>query len=201
MSSKVEIANSALAQLGDIRLLSLTDENETARKVNAIYDLKVNELLSLYPWSFAKKRRSLALLEDAPLFGYQKAFQLPSDIIRLLEINGGDREKYEHQVEGDKLLINAETCEILYVREVVSSENFPVYFVMALASYLAFELAYAITQSHQIKKEMYDAFMLKLASAKSIDAQSGGDYRRIRQDDILLVRNRENFDGVKTGTH
>jgi hypothetical protein len=201
MASKIQIANLALSVLGDVRLTSLTDDNETARKVNAIFDLKAEELTSLYPWSFAKYRRELALLPDAPLFKWRSAFQLPSDLIRLLEVNDQGFERIPHEINGDNLLMDSNTCKILYIRRITNVQDFPIYFVMALSAYLAFELCYAITQSSQMQDAAYKSFELKLASAKSIDAQSGGDYRKIRQNDILSTRGRDGFEGLSVGLH
>lgn len=201
MASKVSIANLALTSLGDVRLTSLTDDNETARKVNAIFDLKAEELLSIYPWSFAKQTVALALLPDAPLYRWQKAFQLPADIMRLLEINGQDIERIPHEVIGKTLLISQDTVLIKYIKRITNVEDFPPYFVMAFSAYMAMELAYPITQSVSMADGMAKTFSVKLATAKSIDAQSGGDYRKVRQSDILLIRGRRDFDGLSVGEH
>jgi hypothetical protein len=112
MASKVSIANLALSLLGDVRIISLSDAHETAKKVNAVFDLKVEELISMYPWNFAKKRLELAKLEDGPLFGWLNAFALPSDLLRLLEINGQLIDRIPHAVEDRKLLLNDDAVKV-----------------------------------------------------------------------------------------
>lgn len=201
MASEVEYANEALTQLGDKRLTSLTDDNETARKVNAIFGLKRDELLSMHKWNFATKRRNLAQKESSPLFDYDNLFALPSDLLRLCMINDQDIERVDHRIEENGLLTDEGTAKIVYIYRVTNTGAWPAFFGMAFSAYLAAELAYPITQSHTLATNLFTTFQLKYRTATSIDAQSGGEARPIRQNDILRVRGKTHFDGLDTGTH
>ncbi len=168
--SDVSIANTALTMLSTSRISDLTDNLENARKVNAIYDMSRNEILSEHNWNFARKQATLSLLSETPPVGnYSYVYQLPSDAIRVIRMKNDTN----FAIYGKKLYTNSDTANIEYICEVTDSGQFSAHFAKALASKLAMELAYGITQSSTQTQLMSANYTRVLKEAKWADAQEG----------------------------
>jgi hypothetical protein len=84
--SRTQVINRAL-QLIAADTISDPDENSaSARAAKLEYDAVVRSELSAYPWSFAKTQTALAVNADAPLFKYAYAYTVPTDFLRLVEL-------------------------------------------------------------------------------------------------------------------
>lgn len=57
--TEVDLANQALIALGQSTIDALTDENENARRCDALFDTIRDDLLVKHPWNFAIKRATL----------------------------------------------------------------------------------------------------------------------------------------------
>jgi hypothetical protein len=157
MASSVDIANRALTKLGQSRITALDQDTNNARVINAVYDTLRDAELRAHVWSFAITRASLAVLADAPLYQYSYQYQLPSDCLRLLEIehfspsNLNDyitRDDTNYKIEGNKILTNANApLNIRYVKREEDTQQYSSDFVEAFACRLATECAETLTNS------------------------------------------------------
>lgn len=169
--SNVSICNQALTSLGADTIMSLTEDNENARRCNTIFEQTRDEVLRGHPWNFAIERTStMAALSASPEFDWAYAYQLPSDCLRVLKTNI----KYmPFKIEGRKLLCDYTGIKIKYIKKVTDPVQFDANFAEALAAKLAQKLAYPITES----KTMFEAagkwYGDVLADARSADAQEG----------------------------
>ena len=68
MSSTLEIANIALALLGERPLIGLDDDSDVARQVNVVLEPVIDAILDSYEWNCATYRADLNLESDAPVF-------------------------------------------------------------------------------------------------------------------------------------
>ena len=166
MASSVDIANSALTKLGESRIMSLDDNVKAAREINAIFTLRRDKLLRAFNWNFAMKRSSLPALSDAPDWGYTVAYQMPSDCLRMVQVNdiwvipglsdymsGPDAEPF--RIEGQTIVTDySAPLKVRYIRRVTNSGEFDAAFVEAFAYDLAHEACEAITQSNTKKESM-----------------------------------------------
>jgi len=167
----VEICNLALVSLGADPIMEMGEDNENARKLNIIYEPTRKDLLRLHPWNFAIHRASLAQMATAPAFGYVYQYQLPSDYLRSIEING--QVKIDYVIENDHLLTDEETVELRYIFDAKDPTIFDSNFVALFAARLAAEVSFAITNSRTVSKDKWDQYKEKLISARSSDAQEG----------------------------
>lgn len=167
MASKVEIVNLALRKLGAGRITALTDGVEPARVMNDIYDMVRRAELRRSTWGFALRRDSLPALAAAPEWGFARAFALPADFLRLVQV--GDifavpaQDNYvnsdnslwaiESNADGVRVLLTdlAAPLKIRYVRDVTDETQFDALFCMALAARLAYEGCEQITGSNTKK--------------------------------------------------
>lgn len=88
-SSDVDICNLALDLLNQNPITSIEAPagNKTAELCSRWYPMVRASLLMKHPWKFATKRTTLASTTDYALpFGYDVAWKLPDDYIRLIGI-------------------------------------------------------------------------------------------------------------------
>lgn len=166
MASSVDIANSALSKLGEARITTLEDNVKPAREINAIFTLRRDALLRAFNWNFAMKRSSLPALSDAPAWGYTVAYQLPSDCLRMVQVNDvwvipglsdymGGPDDQPFRIEGQNIVCDfSAPLKVRYLRRVTNSGEFDASFVEAFAYDLAFEACEAITQSNTKKEAL-----------------------------------------------
>jgi len=88
-------------------------------------------------------------LSDAPLFDWQFAYQLPTDYIRSITVNGeaAGTSQASWEIEGDLLLSNCEKAEIVYIRRVDQVSLWDDGFNKAFATALAAAVTPVITSS------------------------------------------------------
>lgn len=162
MASQVEIANRALTKLGAARIISFDDDNKQARAVKSMFEIVRDAELRAHLWSFSVKRVSLAALSTTPTWGFDYEYQLPSDYLRLVQVNdvypGPSLDDYrnasvaEYVVESRKILTNLTApLNIRYMARIEDTTQWDATFVEALASRLAFEMCEDLTQSNTKK--------------------------------------------------
>lgn len=166
MASDVDIVNSALTKLGEARITSLSDNVKQAREMNAIYELRRDNLLRAYNWSFAMERTSLSASSDAPAWGYSYEYVLPADCVRVVQVDdvwiipgysdfigGPDEEPFKIEARTIVTDIGA-PLKIRYIKKVTNTASYDPCFVETLAYDLAYEACEAITQSGTKKESL-----------------------------------------------
>lgn len=163
MASNVDVANSALTKLGADRIMSLDDDIKPAREIKAVFDIRRDYLLRAYNWNFSIKRALLTALTSEPEWGYTLEYQLPSDCLRVLQVNdtwnipgysdfigGPDEEPYK--IESTKIRSDiAAPLKLRYVSRITNAGLFDAMFIEVLAIDLAYQCCEAITQSNTKK--------------------------------------------------
>ncbi|MEI1745805.1 hypothetical protein V8P95_15290 [Acinetobacter baumannii] len=110
MTDKVHIINNALSLIGAASITSFEENTANARRVKKIYDTSRKALLRLHPFQCSIKRIKLTPLTEAPVFGYAYQYQLPDDLIRIINANTED-----YTIETDKLLSDSNELNLVYV--------------------------------------------------------------------------------------
>lgn len=173
MPSQVDICNMALISIGGTPITSITDNNKSARALLAAWDMCRQALLRLHPWNFAKKQVELAELDDddVPLFGYDNAFALPTDCLRVLKI---DQEQSSHKIynqDGVKALFTDDsTVKLEYVADITDPNMFDSAFVMALSMFLAATVAPSVTENERYIARAQSNFETWKRQSKQLDA-------------------------------
>lgn len=170
MASVVEICNSALNQLGASTILALTENSKNGRLCNARYETIKDNVLRSHPWNSAIKRRALASDTATPAWGFAKQFTLPSDCLRILQIENYNQ---DYKVEGRKILTNDDACKIVYVSNISDPNEMDVMLRETISAALAADIAYAVTANATLAQRMYDKYLEKLKDAKHADASEG----------------------------
>lgn len=145
--AKIHIANEALRLIGSEELTSLQDSSAESARINNAWDMIVEYLLSLHPWSFALRRVVLARGTD-PAFGYAYAFALPADCVRMVSVNDARGCAIAPWVvEGKTLLAHVEHVYALYTAREMDVSTWTAGFSSTAAAYLAFSIYNSITKN------------------------------------------------------
>lgn len=164
MTSDVEICNLALARLGDARITSMTDGSAQATYCSLLYSHTLEELQTDYAWAFCRKLAALSST-TAPAFGYSAAYTLPTDFLRLLRVNGIDKQENFGQWEilGTTLHTSLPApIQADYLANVTTVTQFPALFVELFSLKLAANLAMPLTGSKELFGQMVEAFAASL---------------------------------------
>jgi len=167
-TSKVEIANLALMHVGDNTITSFSDGTAAANAINTVYETVRDAVLRDHKWNFAIKQATPSLDATTPIFGFNHRFDMPTDLIRLLDIE--DNPKYK--IEGRFILTDSNPINIRYVYKNETVTEYDSMFVQALAARLAATVCERLTQSSTLAEELLTVYRLHLKDAKSVDAQS-----------------------------
>ena len=163
----VSICNSALLMVGSDDINSFEDATIEAKVCKSIYEDTVQLLLQLHPWRFSLKQRDLGgKLSTDPEFKWANRYQLPSDMLRVIAIQGN----VDYEIFGDMLYTDAGTAKIVYQAR-PDEQDMPSYFVRALQFHLASIFTLSLQEDAR-KAGAFDARADKeTVRAKSIDTQ------------------------------
>ena len=183
VNSSTDICNLALDLLSGGTVHDIENPSDATEELfNRWYDTTRRRLLREHPWNFAAKRAVLAASSTAPTFGYNKAFPVPADFVRVLYINDT---RYTsdvptatelYQFEDNKILTSdlftsEDTLKLVYIKDFTDIPRMDPMFVDLLAHELALRVAYKITETNTNIERL--AQIRKDASkiAKAVDGQ------------------------------
>ncbi len=175
--TKTDIANIALAKFREGRINNIeSDTDPVAVVLNDQYNHALELLLEEHRWNFAGKRVTLTKLSTDPPFGWDNQYQLPSDIIRLKDVNGEDVEASSKlfNLEGDKLLTNDDTVTITYVAKVTDTNLFSPSFAEALSFKLASITCGRLTGDTELAVMLDKQYNYALSKAIHNDTKASG---------------------------
>lgn len=176
MASVIQVANRALTKLGAARIISLDDNNKQARSItNCFEDLRDAELRA-HRWQFAIKRASLPASVDAPAYGFENQFPLPSDFLRLDMIadqypdtildNYIGTETAEWAIEGNMILTSMSApLKIRYGAQIIDPNEWDSLFREALACRIAADICEDLTQSDTKKQAAWAEYKMAINTA------------------------------------
>ncbi|MFN3856538.1 MAG: hypothetical protein ACK4RV_02230 [Caulobacter sp.] len=180
-ASETVVGNSALFKLGKQGVASFDDPSEAARWLKSRFAPVRDLLLRAAPWTFAMRRARLSADTSPPEWGYDRAFPLPDECLRLIEVGGSyvafGTTDYETEpraafsVEGRRLLTNLPApLDVRYVARETNTALWDPLFDEALACRLAADLAEKFTQSGSKKKDALDEFQVVMREAARANA-------------------------------
>ena len=153
MATEVDICNIALTNLGEAKIVSLTEATERARLSNLRYPDVRDAVLRSHPWNCATKRAKLTRSTVTPAFGYLYQYSL--------------------QIEGKFLLTDETTMYVKYIAQLTDTSEIDSNLIQAIGLRLAWELAEPLTGRIELKREMWGKYVEVIAEARGIDASEG----------------------------
>lgn len=178
----------ALALLGEQRIEELSEDTKEGRLCSVHFEQTRREVIQRHQWRDARKRASLARLLDGPAFGWLYQFQLPGDLIKIIEVRlGTEMDTAAPQrswlIEGTKLLTNCQSTAILYVRDAPTVELRPL-LINAIATLLAAKMALSLTGDSRLQGALFQKAEEDIYEAWLQDARehSSGENSMILRD-------------------
>lgn len=164
MASKTSIANGALVKLGQDLINSVTDTNNKAARIcNERLDNAKEVVLNASYFVGSIKRVTLASTTTTPAFNYTNEFELPSDCLKVVTVEPTGKDT-DYALEGGKILYSGTSLELIYVANITDFNLLDPLVNEAISCYLAYDIAYLITNDNQTTermKEMYEATIRK----------------------------------------
>jgi hypothetical protein len=165
----VSICNQALGRIGAEYISSLSEDTSNARHCNVIYDDTLLEMLESDNWAFAVKRQMPAPVADDTLYpGWDYAYALPGDLVRLINLEGVSSRKA--QIEGNTLLCAEKGPIVVYLAVPENADRFSPLFAQAFVLRLAVKLASAIKKSRQLEQQLQSEFYEVFQRARGAEA-------------------------------
>lgn len=184
-ATKTSICNQALVLVGSATISDFaTDTSKAGQMARLFYDDTVDELLELFPWSFAMKRINLTTpKQDEPKFGFTNSFQLPADY---LDIHETDLLDGEWRIEENTICVNEDNVSLLYLARVTDTSKFTPLFRQTLIYLLAAKFAIPLSRN----KDMAVLYHQKVQQMlpMSTNADSHPNHQRFESDSLIAVR-------------
>lgn len=171
-NSDIDIASRALVLIGAEPITSFTAQSTEATVANAIYEDMVRTTLCSSRWRFATNQAELNLLTATPTGRYDRAHQLPSDLLMLHAVTVNDA-VIEYNVYGDKVFSDSASSDSLIADYTFRAleQDFPSYFTVALQFSLAAAFALGIARDEQLSSVLEGKGAQLLQQAKTLDSQ------------------------------
>lgn len=185
MASEIDISNIALTSLGADAIRSFDEDNKRSRLCYLTYQYVRDLYLEDYEWSFNTKYIQLALLADDTHPKYTYVYKLPSDCLyarQLVDEVGKTTFTVPWEAFSDKIATDLEDAYLRYSEKIYNSGLFPMYFVSAIATQMAVEMAPAIVQDQKRYADLRTIAEYRLMVAREKDAELGSGYLRYDQD-------------------
>lgn len=188
ITSKTQVMNSALTKVGAEQIVSPTDNSNRARLVSRVYEIKLEELLTSHPWNKAIDYVELAAIDPKPegIYDYAYIFQLPTDVLRVLDTSAGSRECWE-ELSDRRLAADVSEITVKHIKKVEDVSKLGAMFCEALAWTIAEDIAYSLTQSAEMVTRCGQKAEMFLRKARSFDAQVGS-VKTVEANDWLDAR-------------
>lgn len=168
MSSVVSICNVALIGLGGSTISAIDEDTTQANACNAVWNQARQAVLRSHPWNFALKTGELPQLQtNLRAYKYDYAYQLPSDIMRLVQV----KDDYDYKVESNTIFSKCDTCFIKYVFDNTDVASWDALFVAAMSAKIQELIAFSITRERADVATARNNYLAALFHAQVTDAQ------------------------------
>lgn len=185
MNTKLSVINAALMKVG---LPLAADLNDCDWNASSIHDAVAEQALRSFPWGFATRFAVLARSAQSPAFGFQHAYSLPVDCLRVVDVRCGEdlrSPRARFVISGRLVYANVTPCNCRYVARDLNPSNWPTDFADAVAARLAAEIANLSAQTMSMTPQLIQLYQLSLAQAQAIDATETTE--RVPLDESILA--------------
>jgi hypothetical protein len=120
MATELDVFNQALDMIGAKPAETVSDTTDRAETCARNIDQAIEELLRVNQWNFAKFSDELTEASPAPDFGWDHRFNLPTDFVSLIKLNGYDISNEPgdfYELENGYLLTDETEAKVQYIRK------------------------------------------------------------------------------------
>jgi len=178
MTTKLQLFNGALRELGERPLASLTEAREPRRALDAVYDAALLQCLQKAQWKFAVRTVELTPETDIePAYGYQNAYARPTDWTRTTKICQDPYQKVpllEYHLEAAYLYAECDPIYWSYVSNDagygLNLADYPANYTLFVETWLATLIVSRITDDENKEIKLHKLMKRRLTEASSVDA-------------------------------
>lgn len=175
--SITDICNVGLGMVGAKRIDIITEDSENARLCNTFYEPSVDEVLVMYNWNRTKHTKTVASDADYDTdtfdYGFAYRFPFPANPY-CLKVRSVNDNKYDWQPEGRFVYTDQSTCEMVYTKRIVNTNEFNPLLVEAISTQLAIRLSFPLQSNNRLRLELIEYLeRVVLSRAKIADAGEG----------------------------
>lgn len=180
--SRTQVTNDGLRHISANLIADPDEDTESARQAKGVYEQVVRSELEAHAWFFAKKQAILPQNGEPPLFRFQRAYNLPPDFVRLVEledkwvfsvIRGIDVNPIPpYEMHGRAILTDISApLRITYLRDVAADPTlWTPLFANCVSAALAIRLAMPLTKSEGMVSLASKIYGSELTRAKRSNA-------------------------------
>jgi hypothetical protein len=207
-ANKLAIYNGALLFIKERKLSALTDEIEARRLLDDVWDRGgIDSVLEHGQWNFAMRAAKLEWSPSVtPSFGYERAFEKPTDLMRLSEMCSDEFFRIPLLDYVEEQAYYFASLDHIFVRYVSNASAYgndfslwPENFKRYVEGWFGSQIVGKLTQGEKAEERAITKMHKLLIEAKSFDAMSSptkfrppGTWRRSR---VLGVRGDLGFKG------
>lgn len=184
-TTQLDVANMALALLGQEPMLSYDKDSRNGRTVRLFFESARVGVLEDNHWSFATKRVILAPEATTPAFGWTNQFLLPGDFLKEQFVLNNASENISYRIESGKLLANSSAPYLIYTWNQEDYSQYTAKFIELLAYKLAAKCAYQVTNSRSEEQALFGAYSELLIETMSSDSIGDGEERVVQESNWL----------------
>ena len=167
----INICSRALVGIGADGISSFEEGTVEAKVASELYETAKQDLLAIYPWSFATCETYLARVNVDELALYKYLYEKPKDWLRTITATESKNNIISYTYRAGKINTNAEKPVLTYIAD-VEENDMPAYFITALIARLQRDFIIPITGQHDEYKTFDNIYQMALIAAKTTDAQS-----------------------------
>jgi hypothetical protein len=169
MAAETDIINAGLILLGELPIVSTSDNRKAARLSGSRYPQIRDAVLRAHPWNCATKRATeSAAASPAPAWGWTNAFNMPADFLRLIRLRD---HRQDYAYENKQILVDTASVQFAYVYRLTDVNKMDALLRESIASRLAAVLALPLAKSGTLRRELWKGYDDTLAEARTINAQ------------------------------
>ena len=188
MSTETDLCNDALGQIGAAPITSIGDGSINSNHCLRFYPQLRDARLASHHWNFALTWVQLAQDVTPPVAGFNFAYTLPADCLKVVNYGGAlpssppsivsyidpyARILVQYKIEGRKLVSNDGTAYIQYLRRITNPDEWAPLFYQGLSKELASKLSMAITKDPKLSMGLMQMAEMTFATAMAVDGQEG----------------------------
>jgi hypothetical protein len=171
-NSPIDICARALILIGADPITSFDENTTEALVASNMYEDVARASLVNSRWRFATNQGLLNLLSAKPTGRYDRAYQLPADLLMLHAVTVGDL-PIEYQIYGNKVFADTDPADIVVADYTfrANEQDWPSYFTIAVEYSLSVVFATSIARDATLASLMKEQARESMAKARSLDSQ------------------------------
>ena len=184
IASKITIINRAALWVSEGFIQDLADDSPIARWMNSFYAINKASFLESYDWPEALRDRTLALLKEEGQFGYEFAYQAPTDYLRAFKVGSNPQ---DYKFADNKIFSNSNPLRLWYLAN-IGVEDFTASMAEALSAKLALDYSISKNRTGSAVDAMHTRMNEVMADAQNSASRQNNPPTQNRRPNMFNAR-------------